>query len=279
MIMLLKKNRLLGFLATLLLLCFYAVEADDSDIRKKIKKTDKKFEYVVNEAFGFGEKLEYDIGYKFITAGTGAFHIQPKAISRYGRQCYDVRFQVKSLESLEWIYRVRDSYRSVIDISGIFPWEFEQHIREGDFKRDFKAYFDQFNNIAYVKDTSYEVPESVHDIVSAFYYVRTLDLNKMKKGETIYLENFFKDSTYKLGVKMHGRQTVEVKAGKFRCVVIEPLVQEGGLFKNEGNIYIWLTDDERKIPVKVATKIIIGMVGAELTHYSGVRGKIEAKIE
>lgn len=242
--------------------------------------TELKFRYIKNEAFGFGEKLDYKVGYKFITAGTGYFQVLPKPIYRNNnRQCYDIRFQVRSLPSLDWLYRVKDDYRTVLDVAGIFPWEFEQHIREGKFKRDFVAKFDQVNNYAVVDEKKYPVDPYIHDIVSAFYYVRTMDLKSMKKDTIFYLKNFFKDTTYSLGVKIHGRQTIEVEAGKFRCVVVEPLVVEGGLFKSEGSILIWLTDDDRKVPVKVATKILIGYVGAELTGYSGLRGPLESKVE
>ena len=235
---------------------------------------------IPNEAFGFGEKLDYKVGYKFITAGTGYFWINPKPVIRGdNHQCYDIRFRVQSLESLRWIYSVNDNYKTVLDVNGIFPWEFEQHVREGNYRKDAKAVFDQENNFAYTNDKKYVVQPYVHDIVSAFYYVRTLDLSTMKKGNIFYLQNFFEDTTYNLGVKIIGRETIEVEAGKFRCIVIQPLVVQGGLFKSEGNIFIWLSDDERKIPVKVATKIIIGYVGAELIKYSGTRGPVNAKIE
>ncbi len=239
----------------------------------------KSLRYVPNEAFGYNEKLEYKVGYKFITAGTGFFHIQPNPVYKNGRECYDVRFEVKSLKSLEMLYKVRDRYRTILDVAGIFPWEFEQMIREGSYKRDAKAVFDQINNTATVKGQTYKTPEYVHDIVSAFFYVRTMDLSSMKNGHIFYLQNFFKDTTYTLGVKIHRRETIEVDAGKFKCIVIEPLVSSGGLFKSEGNIYIWVTDDDRKIPVRVATRILIGMVGADLTKYSGTRGPINAKIK
>ncbi len=232
-----------------------------------------------NEAFGFGERLDYKIGYKFITAGTGYFHILPEPITRKGRKCFDVRFQVRSLQSLEWIYKVEDDYRTALDVAGIFPWEFEQRIREGNYKRDFKAEFDQSNNIAYAEGKSYKVIPYVHDIVSAFFYVRTLELGRMPKDTVFYVNNFYKDSVYTLGVKVLGRQVIKVDAGTFRCVVIEPMVVEGGLFKSEGKILIWLTDDERKIPVKVATKILIGYVGAELTSYRGLRGPLTARLD
>ena len=234
--------------------------------------------YIKNEAFGYGEKLEYKIGYKYITAGTGSFEIGKEPIIKMGRKCYDIQFNVKSLPSLEWIYKVKDRYSSALDINSIIPWEFEQHIREGNFKRDFKASFDQIQNKAFVGKESYKVPENVHDIVSAFYFVRTMDLKNAKKDSIIMLKNFFKDTTHNLGVKILGREKVKVEAGTFKTIVIEPLVVDGGLFKSEGRLVIWLTDDERKIPVKVGTKIVIGFVGAELTGYSGLRGNIDAKL-
>lgn len=239
----------------------------------------KEFRYIENSAFGLGEKLEYDIGYKFLKAGTGYFEVGKEPITIKNRKCYNINFVVKSLSSLEWIYKVRDSYNTKIDIDGIFPWEYSQKIREGNYKRDIYTEFDQLNNKAITKKGTYDTPDYVHDIVSAFFYLRTVDLKKYKKGDVIPLQNFYKDSTYNLDVKILGRETIEVEAGKFKTVVVEPLVKEGGLFKAEGRIIIWLSDDDRKIPVKVGTHILIGFVGAELTKYQGLRGSLDAKIK
>ncbi len=231
-----------------------------------------------NEAYGLGERLEYKVGYKFITAGYGTFYVKPQTVNVNGRPCYDINFDVKSLPELEMLYKVKDSYRSLVDISTLAPWGFEQRIREQKYRKDYRAMFDQVENKAYANGKTFPITEYMHDIVSAFYYVRTLDLSKMKKNDVIYLRNFFDDTTNTLGVKYLGKQEVTVEAGKFRCHVIEPIVQKGGLFKNEGKIFIWITDDDRKIAVKVGTQIIIGFVGAELTSYSGLRGPLKAKI-
>ena len=237
------------------------------------------FRYIKNEAFGFGERFDYNVGYKFIVAGTGYLQIASEPVFRYGRECYNIQFEVRSLESLDWLYRVRDIYTTIMDVGGIFPWEFTQKIREGNYKRDSKAYFDHVNRKSLFQDSLYDIPEYVQDILSAFYYTRTLDLGSMKKGQIFYLKNYFDGKTYDLGIKIHGKQTTEVDAGKFRCIVVEPMIVEGGLFKADGSIYIWLTDDERKMPVKVAAKIPIGFVEAKLTKYRGLRGPLKAKIE
>jgi len=238
----------------------------------------KPMRYVPNEAFGFGERLEYRVGYKFITAGTAAFSVGKDPITVRGRPTYDIRFDVQSLKSLEFIYKVRDRYRTLVDIDGLFPWKFEQKIREGGYSRDYAAEFDQVENKAITSDGTFDTTPFVHDIVSAFYFLRTFDLKSMKKGEEISLQNFFDKETHDLKVRILGRQQVKVEAGTFQCVVIEPMVKQGGLFKSEGRILIWLSDDDRKIPVKVSTKILIGTIDAELTGYRGLRGPLTSKV-
>ena len=99
----------------------------------------------------------------------------------------------------------------------------------------------------------------------------------MKEGDKISLQNFYKDKTYPLDVRYLGKETIEVPAGEFRCIKVEPLVQEGGLFKSEGSIVVWMTDDERRMPVKVKTKVIIGSIDADLSEYSGLAGPLKSK--
>ena len=102
-------------------------------------------------------------------------------------------------------------------------------------------------------------------------------LKKLAENDRINLKNFYKDKVYDLDVKYLGKETIDVPAGRFDCLIVEPLVQEGGLFKSEGNIIIWLTDDELKIPVKVKTKVVVGSIDAELTGYKGLAGNLTAK--
>jgi hypothetical protein len=231
-----------------------------------------------NRAFASGEYLKFDVKYGFVTAGDAWMTISDTTIPN-GRVCHRVNFAVDSKPFFNWIFKVVDRYSTFIDSKGMFPWRFEQHISEGNFKRDLVADFDQVNHIANTSEKSYPIPAYVHDIMSAFYYARTLDFKGYRPGQKVHLQNFFKDSTYELDVKYKGRQQIEVPAGKFNCVIIEPLAREGGLFKSDGQVYIWLTDDERKMPVKVSTKIVIGSIDSELVEYRGLNGPVPSKIE
>jgi hypothetical protein len=235
-----------------------------------------EFRKVENKAFKVGEKLTFDVKYGFVTAGIATFSIpRNKRIS--GRDAYHITFEVNTVPSFDWIYKVRDRYETYLDSEGLFPWRFEQHIREGSYSRDFSAFFDQRKGKAKTSEGEYDIPKYVNDIVSAFYFARTFDYSKLKVDDRVNLKNFYKDKVYDLDVMYHGKETVEVPAGKFDCIIIEPLVQEGGLFKSDGSILVWMSDDALRIPVKVKTKVIIGAIDGELTAYEGLAGKLTSK--
>ena len=238
---------------------------------------DVKFRKLDNKAFTVGEKLTFDVKYGFVTAGVATMAV-PRLKRISGRQVYNITFDVNSVPSFDWIYKVRDHYETYVDMEGLFPWRFEQHIREGHFSRDFSAFFDQRNCIAKTTGGEYKIPRYVNDIVSAFYYARTLNFSKLKYGETIQLKNFYKDTVYTLDVKYLGTEKTTVPAGTFNCIVVEPIIVKGGLFKSEGSIFVWLSDDELHVPVKVKTKVLIGSIDAVLTNYQGLAGKLTSKI-
>ncbi len=235
-----------------------------------------EFRKVENKAFTAGEKLTYDVKYGFVTAGIAEMAI-PKIKRISGRDAYNVVFRVNTVPAFDMFFKVRDRYETYIDVEGIFPWRFEQHIREGGFTKDFSAFFDQRRGKAKTSKGSFDIPPYVNDIVSALYLFRTLDFSEKKEGDIIHLENFYNDKVYPLDVVYKGKETITVDAGEFDCFIVEPLVVEGGLFKSEGSITIWMTDDELKIPVRVKTKVIIGAIDSELTAYEGLAGELISK--
>ncbi len=231
-----------------------------------------------NKAFDVGERLVFDISYGFVTAGQAVMVI-PGYKYLNGRKSYEINTYAVSNSAFDNVFKVRDKYSTFVDVDGIFPHRFEQHVHEGNYSKDYDAFFDQDALVAETNDGSkYKIPKYVNDILSAFYYVRTLDLTQYHKGDKISLENFYDGKTHPLDVRILGRQKVEVEAGTFDCIVVEPMVVEGGLFKNEGSIKLWLTNDENKMPVKVSTRVVIGSIDVTLTKYQGLKNPVTSKI-
>lgn len=227
---------------------------------------------LVNNAFAVGEKLKYDIYYGPIAAGSATIEI-PTYVYYAGRKCYKVEFSMRSAPFFDFFFKVRDYYYSLVDVKGLFPWKFEQHIREGGYRRDFTAWFDQCSHTATTSQGGpYAIKPYTQDAVSTFFYARTLDYDTLKVGAELHFSNFYENKVYPLNVRYLGKEDVQTKAGNFHCKVIEPIIVKGGLFKNTGKIVIWITDDSLKVPVKVKTDVIIGSVVAVLSGYSGLAG-------
>ena len=178
----------------LIIICFNISFGQDTSVTKEFRKINQN-------AFKQGEKLTFEINYGFVTAGEAIMEIDPDLQTINGRKCYDIRFYVNSTSSFDWVYKVRDFYRTYVDVAGLFPWRFEQHIKEGNYQRDFEAIFDQQNLKAKTytgeKDPKkfegeFDIPMYAQDAMSAFYYARTLDYSNMKNGDKISFRIFIK---------------------------------------------------------------------------------------
>lgn len=251
-------------------------------------KTVKEFRKINQKAFTFGEKLSFEINYGFVTAGTAVLEISPDYQMVNGRKCFDVFANVNSNASFEWVYKFTEHFKSYIDVEGIFPWRFEQTINEPNYSKIYDANFDQDNLKVKISSTvkgdkkpdeEYNIQQYVHDIISAFYFARTFDYSGSKEGDIYYIPYFHKNSTVSLPVKFLGRETADVSAGEFKCIMLQPNVKEGDVASKADDIVVWVTDDAIKMPVMVKVNIIIGAVKVELTKYSGLAGPLTSKVK
>jgi hypothetical protein len=237
------------------------------------------FRKVENNAFNVGESLKYDLKYGFVKGAETQISVTGEKSVR-GRNCYHIEFTANTVNPFDSFFHVDDKYETFIDKDGLFPMYFKQRVREGKYTRDDEVEFHHEKGIAksliYGKD--YDIAKYSQDIVSAYFFIRSLDL-RSKVGQTISMNNFSNDKDYPLDIKILRRDVIETDLGTFRCIVVEPLVRGAGLFKSEGRILIWMTDDENKIPVKISIKVVVGSINAELREMSGVKNPLTSQIK
>jgi len=219
--------------------------------------------YVENVAFGPGEKLTFEIGYGFINAGTATMEVVD-LIEYNERPCHQIVTIARSNKFFSSFYKVEDRVESIIDAIGIFSWRFEKNLSEGSYSSIKVCDFDQENQLVKYDDSTYNVARYLQDALSVMYYTRTQNL---KIGQSLYIDNFTDGKYYPLEVKVIKKETISVKAGKFDCLVVEPLLQSSGIFKHEGRLTVWLTNDRLKLPVLMKSKVIVGSITAELSDY------------
>jgi hypothetical protein len=218
---------------------------------------------IENLAFGVGEKLEFDINYGFINAGTASMEVE-KLIEYETRPCYQIVTHANSNKFFTSFYKVDDRVESVIDALGLFSWRFEKHLREGGYKADRTSVFDQPNNRVIDGKDTIPVEPYTQDALSVLYFIRTV---KLEVGKSVYAFNYVDGQKVNLEIKVLKKEKITVAAGTFDCLVVEPLTSSVGVFKNEGTLKVWLTDDRLRLPVLMKSKILVGSISAELTDY------------
>jgi len=217
-----------------------------------------------NTSFGTGEELVFEIRYGFIKAGRAVMSI-PDMQTVKGRLCYHVVTTAESNKFISTFFKVRDRVETYIDAEGYFPWKFYKRIREGHYKSDKYVEYDQRKNIVIEnKKDTLKVNPFVQGVLSSFYYTR---LKNLKPGTYFDIDNYGDGKLYPLRVLVHKKETIKVPAGKFKCIVVEPVMRVEGIFKQKGKLKIWLTDDSMRIPVLMKSKALIGSVNVTLIKY------------
>lgn len=220
---------------------------------------------VENYAFGAGEILEFKLNYGPINAGMAQMRVEGPFIYQ-GKICYRLISEAWSNRVFSLFFRVKDRVVSILDKKGIYPLRFEKHLREGSYRADRFTDFDQEKHLAFneEKDTI-EVDPFVQDVLSALYWVRT---QPIEVDNPLQVSSHTDGKNYLVEVRVLNRERIKVGAGVFDCLVIEPKLKEGtGIFKHKGQLLIWLTDDRRKMPVLMKSKVIIGSISAELIRF------------
>jgi len=212
-----------------------------------------------------GELLTFSIDYGPINAGEASLEVRDILVSG-GRDCYRVESKARSNRVFSAFYMVRDKVVSHIDRVSLYSRYFSKRLREGDYRKNIAIRFDHDVGLArYADGRDLEIEPGVHDILSAFYFVRTLEL---VPGNSTFIHTHSSHKNYDLEVKVHGRETISVPAGTFDCYKVEPIILGEGLFQFEGKLTLWLTADQWRLPVLMKTKVKVGAIDASLKSYT-----------
>jgi hypothetical protein len=223
-----------------------------------------------------GEKLTYSISWStIIEAGIAVMEVK-EGNNSDGRLTYDIISTTRSVGVVDLVYPVRDSVESIIDANELYSRSF--HLRESHGKKTRQRDMDYDRAKGTVRvvvnngtPDTYPVPDRIQDALSSLYYVRTRD--DFVSGKAIAVDVHDGDKTYAVEVHILGRERMKTPAGEFDTIKVKTYPKYEGVFMNKGEIYIWFTDDSRKIPVLMKSEITIGSIVATLIDIQGRKDK------
>ena len=240
------------------------------------------------ETLVVGERLIYHIHYSGVPAGRAV--IELAEVVPFGRRkVYKMTARATASRLFSVFYPVRDLVVTYVDTETLLPLWYEKHLREGrDYTNDEVTLFDRKAGLARNWNLSgaeagawpkleagpaawdtpggseVAIPEGVQDALSSFYHLRGLEL---VKGQTIVVPVNADEKNYSVEIKVLGKEKLAIKGRAVATVKVHPVLRQvklGGILKEKGDIFIWLSDDERRVPVRIQGRVVVGAITLSL---------------
>ncbi|MBN1540751.1 DUF3108 domain-containing protein [candidate division KSB1 bacterium] len=221
---------------------------------------------VSHDSFQIGEELVYKVKFGPLTAGEARLSI--RSITQFdGRPVYEIVSTIQTASGFSRIYQVKDLVRSLVDVDGIFSWYIEEHLREGRYNADRWIILNQKEGLAYNDRDTVAIAPFTQDVLSIIYFIRSQSL---QDGKIIQTENIANMKRYPVDVHISQSERIRVKAGEFDCFQVEPRYRPGFQQTPKGRMELWVSNDSRKLPIRIITRLPFGSLKMELESFSGV---------
>jgi len=221
--------------------------------------------------FKAGEQLSYKLKYGYFTAAEGDLRVENTNIKYNGRPAFHIIVEGKTAGTFDVFYKVRNRYESYIDQQTLLPYFYAENRHEGSWKHSDKVSFDHETNKITANRGTYPYTGKIFDFVSAYYFARTIDVSKMHVGDKFELKYFLDDGINSLGITYVGKERVTCSMGTFNCLKFNPTIIPGRIFKKNSKLYLWITDDNNRIPVKAQVEVVVGSITMDLTGAKGLK--------
>ena len=230
---------------------------------------------VENLAFNNGEKLTFRIYFSSlltgdIKAGQLTLEVNPENVKINNRNALHIVARGWTTGIVEFFYKIDDKFESYIDQETVVPLRFIQNKKENKYKKQETINFDRQELFAVGNTSKKKITGNTQDMLSAFYYARTLNVSNLNAGNYFKIPFYMDDSVYTSKIVYAGKEQIKTKLGVFNCLKFKPMVVKGKVFDESYPITLWVTDDVNRIPILIESKLSAGEARIELTSCDGV---------
>lgn len=217
-----------------------------------------------------GEKLKYKVAFSSgltgsVKGGEASLSVKPSTTKVSGSTVYQAQLIGATTGVIEWFYQVSNNYETFIDTKTNAPVMYRQTVKENKYSSADTVYFDQKNKKATYKDKTITIPANTQDFVSMIYYVRTLDMGKMNKGDSFTIPFFTSDKVLNSKVIYNGLENIRANGKTVTCYAFKPQVGKGKMFNQDYPATIWISADDNRIPMLIEARMKVGRVKMEFT--------------
>ncbi len=134
--------------------------------------------------------------------------------------------------------------------------------------------FNHYLDSASSEKATISIPEYTQDLISAFYYARTIDFVHAKEGDVFPINGYLDDEILPLNIKYLGKEKIKSKVGWINCIKFRPMLTEGRVFKEQEDMTVWVSDDKNRIPVRVQADVLVGSIKMDLVKYENLANEL-----
>ncbi|MBU4537860.1 MAG: DUF3108 domain-containing protein [Weeksellaceae bacterium] len=222
-----------------------------------------------------GEVLNYRIHYGILNAGTAT--LTTLKTTYRGQPHFYVKGYGRTTGAVRAFFKVEDNYESFINYNTGLPSFYVRNVQEGGYTQHFETAFNHSNQTLVLTDkekntsTVEKSVKGVQDMLSAFYYLRSLDSSELKIGSAKKLNVWIDDELFPFQLKVVGTENVKTKFGTVNCLRIVPQVISGRVFKDKEGVTLWVSNDRNYVPVAIKAELAVGSLKASLDSYRNVK--------
>ncbi|MDF2433830.1 MAG: hypothetical protein JWP44_3461 [Mucilaginibacter sp.] len=215
--------------------------------------------------FKVGEQLNYTLKYGFFTAAQADIRVEESEKKFNGHPAFHIIADGKTAGTFDIFYKVRNRYESYVDEKTLLPYFYTENRHEASYKHTDNVTFDHQDDKVTAAKGVFPYKGKVFDFLSAYYFSRSIDVSTIHIGQKFELQYFLEDGIHTLGITYVGKERVNCGMGTFNCLKFNPTIIPGRVFRKDSKLYLWITDDKNRIPVKAHVELIVGSVTMDLT--------------
>ena len=230
----------------------------------------------INQSFQEGEWFQLRLHYGPFNASYATLSLERDTINE--RPVYHAKGFGETTGLARWFFKVEDYYESYFDQETGLPYKFIRNINEGGYTKNIEIDFNHKEKTAVVNNkklgevSELEIKNGVQDLISSFYYLRNFyPKNEIKLNESFDINMFFDFENYVFRLKYLGKETINTKFGKIKCMKFRPIVQSGRVFEEQESVTLWVSDDKNRIPVRIKADILVGSIKADLENFKNLK--------
>ena len=218
---------------------------------------------VLFTSIALGEKLVYSAGFRLFDAGEATFTSESVILN--DKPVLLITSSIKTNSFLSRFYKVHDVVKVWSNVDDLTLIKIEKDVNEGSYHLDYSAHVTEDLKLVSAKKTI-QLESKVYDPISAIFMLRKQPLTEGDSYKFTTVENGI---IQKVNVMVGGIEKVSVPAGKFNTRQIIPISDDGvPLFKHDGKMKVWYSDDVRHLPVKMEQKTNVGTLILKLKKFT-----------